>query len=51
MNDIPTGNSYDKYASANPIERRLMSGFWNVFNGRCLLGQTESSKSESARVR
>jgi SAM-dependent methyltransferase len=26
--DVPTGNTYDKYASGNPIERRLMSGFF-----------------------
>ena len=25
--DVPTGNTYDKYASSNPIERRLMAGF------------------------
>jgi ubiquinone/menaquinone biosynthesis C-methylase UbiE len=25
---VPTGNSYDKYASKNPIEQRLMSGFF-----------------------
>lgn len=24
---VPTGNTYDKYASQNPIERRLMAGF------------------------
>lgn len=24
----PTGNTYDKYASANPIERRMMEGFF-----------------------
>ena len=24
----PTGNAYDKYASKNPIERRLMAGFF-----------------------
>lgn len=24
---IPTGNTYDKYASRNPIEQRLMAGF------------------------
>jgi len=24
---VPTGNVYDKYASSNPIERRLMFGF------------------------
>ncbi|HLM63922.1 MAG TPA: class I SAM-dependent methyltransferase [Acidimicrobiales bacterium] len=26
--DVPTGNTYDKYASSNPIERRLMGGFF-----------------------
>jgi SAM-dependent methyltransferase len=26
--DVPTGNTYDKYASGNPIERRLMAGFF-----------------------
>ncbi len=25
---VPTGNTYDKYASRNPIERRLMTGFF-----------------------
>jgi ubiquinone/menaquinone biosynthesis C-methylase UbiE len=25
---IPKGNTYDKYASTNPIEQRLMSGFF-----------------------
>lgn len=25
---VPTGNTYDKYATANPIERRLMTGFF-----------------------
>ena len=24
---VPTGNTYDKYATRNPIERRLMAGF------------------------
>lgn len=26
--DVPTGNTYDKYASQNPVERRLMRGFF-----------------------
>jgi SAM-dependent methyltransferase len=26
--EVPTGNTYDKYASQNPIERRLMDGFF-----------------------
>ncbi|MCU1351111.1 MAG: Methyltransferase type 11 [Acidimicrobiales bacterium] len=25
---VPTGNVYDKYASTNPVERRLMRGFF-----------------------
>jgi ubiquinone/menaquinone biosynthesis C-methylase UbiE len=25
---VPTGNTYDKYRSKNPIERRLMNGFF-----------------------
>lgn len=25
---VPTGNTYDKYSSKNPIERRLMDGFF-----------------------
>ena len=28
LDQTPTGNTYDKYASANPIERRMMSGFF-----------------------
>ncbi len=27
---VPTGNSYDKYASTNPVERRLMAGFFSA---------------------
>jgi ubiquinone/menaquinone biosynthesis C-methylase UbiE len=26
--DVPTGNTYDKYESTNPIERRLMTSFF-----------------------
>lgn len=26
--DIPIGNTYDKYATANPVERKLMAGFF-----------------------
>ena len=29
----PTGNAYDKYHSRNPIERRLMSGFFDALDG------------------
>ncbi len=27
---VPTGNTYDKYRSRNPIERRLMTGFFGA---------------------
>ncbi len=29
---IPTGNTYDKYESKNPIERRLMDGFFTALD-------------------
>ena len=25
--DVPTGNTYDKYGSSNPVVKRLMTGF------------------------
>jgi SAM-dependent methyltransferase len=33
--DVPTGNTYDKYASSNPVERRLMAGFFAALDA-CL---------------
>jgi SAM-dependent methyltransferase len=32
---VPTGNTYDKYASTNPVERRLMAGFFGALDA-CL---------------
>lgn len=29
---IPTGNTYDKYAAKNPVERRLMEGFFTALD-------------------
>jgi len=29
---VPTGNTYDKYASSNPVERRLMRGFLDALD-------------------
>jgi SAM-dependent methyltransferase len=29
---VPTGNTYDKYASKNPIERKLMEGFMGALD-------------------
>lgn len=31
--DVPIGNTYDKYASTNPIEQRMMRGFFAAFDG------------------
>lgn len=31
--DVPTGNTYDKYASTNPIEQRMMRGFFTALDG------------------
>jgi len=30
---VPTGNTYDKYAATNPIERRMMQGFMAALDG------------------
>ena len=30
---VPTGNTYDKYGSTNPVERRLMRGFFDALGG------------------
>jgi SAM-dependent methyltransferase len=32
MSPVPTGNTYDKYASKNPVERRLMQGFFGCLD-------------------
>jgi SAM-dependent methyltransferase len=29
---VPTGTTYDKYASKNPVERRLMAGFFSCLD-------------------
>lgn len=29
---VPTGNTYDKYGSTNPIEQRMMRGFFAAFD-------------------
>jgi SAM-dependent methyltransferase len=30
---VPTGNTYDKYATTNPIEQRMMRGFFAALDG------------------
>src|SRR3954465_15637226 len=32
MSDVPIGNHYDKYASKNPIARRMMDGFMRALD-------------------
>ena len=38
MTAVPTGNAYDKYGTANPIERRVMANFFRTLE-RALPGQ------------
>ncbi len=33
MTSTPTGNTYDKYGSTNPIEQRMMRGFFDALDG------------------
>ena len=30
--DVPTGNTFDKYGSTNPVVRRLMAGFHSTLD-------------------
>jgi SAM-dependent methyltransferase len=32
VGDVPIGNTYDKYGSGNPIERRMLDGFFRTFD-------------------
>lgn len=32
MSDVPTGNTYDKYGSANPLVKRMMAGFFGALD-------------------
>ena len=44
-NAVPTGNTYDKYASTNPIERRMMNGFFGALDA-CIEGLAPSQVIE-----
>jgi SAM-dependent methyltransferase len=33
VSDVPTGNTFDKYGSANPLVRRMMAGFFGALDG------------------
>jgi hypothetical protein len=32
---VPTGNTFDKYGSTNPVVRRLMAGFERTLDEPC----------------
>ncbi|MCZ7631672.1 MAG: hypothetical protein M5U19_22580 [Microthrixaceae bacterium] len=32
---LPLRNTYDKYGSTNPVERRLMDGFFEALDNAC----------------
>ena len=40
--DVPTGNTYDKYGSANPLVRRLMDGFHHALDDLWAQANAES---------
>ena len=40
--DVPTGNTYDKYGSANPLVRRLMDGFQHALDDLWAQASAES---------
>ena len=42
---VPTGNTYDKYASTNPIEQRMMRGFFDALD-HMLTGLTPATVVE-----
>jgi 2-polyprenyl-3-methyl-5-hydroxy-6-metoxy-1,4-benzoquinol methylase len=39
---VPTGNTYDKYGSTNPVVRRLMAGFERTLEELFMLARPES---------
>ena len=39
---VPTGNTYDKYGSTNPVVRRLMAGFHDTLDQLWDAAQPES---------
>jgi SAM-dependent methyltransferase len=42
---VPTGNTYDKYMSTNPVERRLMAGFFAALDA-CLPARSPAAVLE-----
>jgi ubiquinone/menaquinone biosynthesis C-methylase UbiE len=46
--DVPTGNTYDKYASTNTIEQRMMKGFFATLDS--LLDDAFTPHSPPARI-
>ena len=48
---VPTGNTYDKYGSTNPVVRRLMAGFERTLDELFTAGRARSRCSTSAAAR
>jgi SAM-dependent methyltransferase len=46
--EVPTGNTYDKYASTNPIEQRMMRGFFSALDG--FLDDAFATDAQPARI-
>ena len=48
---VPTGNTFDKYGSTNPVVRRLMSGFEGTLDRLFTHGRARSRCSTWAAAR
>ena len=48
---VPTGNTYDKYGSTNPVVRRLMAGFERTLDELLRAGRAGLGRSTSAAAR
>ena len=48
---VPTGNTFDKYGSQNPLVRRLMAGFERTLDRAVRAGRARARCSTSAAAR
>ena len=48
---VPTGNTYDKYGSTNPVVKRLMKGFDGALDELWARGRARSPRSTWAAAR
>lgn len=47
---VPTGNTYDKYGSTNPIEQRMMRGFFTSFDSMLEAAATERAPARILEI-